>query len=256
MRESKWNVRELIVKLWRMPQVYALLFWLLVLGVVAVSFDSLLMPWVAGKWTDTQTVPTLVGKPSAQAEQLLLDAGLRCVWSAEGQYSSKVPQGHVMIQVPAPGRTVKEGRSVMLTVSKGRRELTIPDLYGKSQRQAEISLGRLGLALGSNSEAPHATLPKGVVVRTEPGAGRMVRTGETVSLVLSAGRSGGNAELPSLVDKSVDQAFHVLDSMEMQVGEVIRKNGSGKLPNTVLEQRPRSGEMLSPGSKVDLIVAD
>ena len=28
MRESKWNVRELIVKLWRMPQVYALLFWL------------------------------------------------------------------------------------------------------------------------------------------------------------------------------------------------------------------------------------
>ncbi len=249
-------MRERLAKILRIPQIYALLFWFLVLGVVAVLFDSGIMPVVAGHWKGLEQVPAVMGKSSSEAEKILHDADLKWVWSAEGRYSSQVPAGHVLIQVPGPGRTVKEGRTILLTVSKGQREVTIPDLRGKSLRQAEISLNRLGLMQGKSIESPHANIPRGVVIRTEPSAGRMVRMGEKVDIVISVGSRGGQAMLPGLLDLSMDKAFHILDSLELKVGVVTRKNGSGKLPNTVLEQSPRSGEYLAPGSKVDLTVAD
>jgi eukaryotic-like serine/threonine-protein kinase len=249
-------MREHIAKILRIPQVYALLFWLLVLGVVAVAFDSLIMPAVAGQWTGTEAVPGVVGKPSAEAEKILVDADLKFLWSKEGRYSSQVPAGHVLFQRPAAGRTVKDGRTVVLTVSKGLREAELPDLRGKSLRQAEISLNRLGLRQGKVIEGAHASIPRGVVIRTEPAAGSPVRMGENVNIVVSSGKSGGKEMLPNLADQSMDKAFQVLDSLEFQVGEVTRKPGTGKLPNTVLEQSPRSGEYLAPGSKVDLTVAD
>jgi len=249
-------MREMIAKILRIPQVYALLFWFLLLGIVAVAFDWVIMPVVAGQYAGTTVVPEVVGKSQAEAEKLLGEADLNFRWSTEGRYSSRVPPGHVLIQVPAPGRTVKDGRTVQLTVSKGQREVELPDLRGKSQRQAEISLNRLGLVLGKVVESAHTGIPRGAVIRTEPGAGKQVRMGQSVDIVISGSKSGGKEMLPDLQNLSMDEAFHVLDSLGFQVGEVARKASSGKLPNTILGQAPRSGEFLPPGSKVDLTVAD
>jgi eukaryotic-like serine/threonine-protein kinase len=249
-------MRAFLLKLWHIPFVYALIFWGVLIGIVGVSFDSILMPVVAGRWAFTESVPAVLGKPSAEAEQLLRDADLQFRWSPEGRYSTTVPAGHVLIQIPEPGRVVKLGRTVQLTVSKGQREVEIPDLRGKSQRQAEITLQRTGLEQGKTIEGAHAKIPRGVVIRTEPAAGKVVRMGQKVDLVISSGKSSGKTMLPNLIEFSMEKAFQTLDSLQLAVGTVHRKTDSGKLPNTVLDQSPRSGEYLDPGTKVDLTVAD
>lgn len=240
----------------RIPFVYALTFWLVVVVVGVLIVDWVAMPIIAGRWKSTVEVPSLVGVSSSEAELALDKLGLKFVWSPEGRYSSQVPAGHVLVQIPAAGRTVKNGRTVLLTVSKGQREVTLPDLRGKSQRQAEISLNRLGLVQGKIIEGAHATIPRGVVIRTEPSAGKLVRMGKKVDIVLSAGKSKGKIILPSFVELSMEQAFQKIDSLGFTLGKVVRLTETGKLPNTVLEQKPRSGEYLAPGTQVDLTIAD
>lgn len=249
-------MREWIARLFRIPVVYAIVFWALVLFLGAVVLDKVVMPIVAGKWSSTEQVPDVLGKSSSEAEKILAAQGLGFQWAPEGRFSTKIPAGHVLLQRPAPGRLVKDGRTVQLTVSKGDHAVEVPDLRGKSQRQAEISLNRLGLAQGNIVPGAHESIPKGVVIRTEPPAGRQVHSGDKVDIVVSTGNAGGKVLLPDLSEKSLDQAFHVLDSLGLSSGTVKRNSSSGKLPNTVLEQSPRSGEYLAPGSKVDLTVAD
>ena len=55
------------------------------------------------------------------AEAALTEAGFKFEWLEEGRYSSQIPEGLVLVQMPAAGRTAKLGRTVKLTKSLGLR---------------------------------------------------------------------------------------------------------------------------------------
>jgi serine/threonine-protein kinase len=154
------------------------------------------------------------------------------------------------------GREAKLGRTVFLTASKGLREIVIPDLRGKSLHQAEISLVRAGLKQGKLIQGAHAGIPRGVVIRTEPVAGKLARIGDTVRIVVSAGFSAGKVMLPSFVKQSMEDAIQKLESLGFTIGDVHRKQIPDGISGTVLEQIPQAGEFLPTGSKIDLIVVD
>ena len=218
--------------------------------------DIVLMPILAGHLSFTSEVPDLVGKSKAEAEALLAKQSLLVTWDSVGRYSATVPVGSVLIQVPAPGRRVKHGRTVHLTPSKGLREVTVPDLRGKSQRQAEISLARLGLVEGRLLKGAHVSIPRDVVIRTEPAAGKVLRVGDRVDVVISAGAVQGRQKLPELSGLPLERASAILDSLGFQIGTVSRKPLPKKTSNSVLEQRPASGEYLDAGTSVDLVIVD
>jgi serine/threonine-protein kinase len=218
--------------------------------------DLMVMPLVAGQFTSKTTVPELVGKTAQEAEEILSENSLNFRWNIEGKYSSVIPKGAVLIQMPLPGREVKEGRTVSLTVSKGLRELTIPDLRGKSVRQANISLNRMGLVVGSEISGAHASIPKGVVIRTEPPADQVVRVGDRVDIIVSAGEKSGKNILPNVVGVSLEQAQMSLDSAGFLVGEIERVSDKEHLPNTVLSQEPQASEYLESGSSINLKVVE
>ena len=240
----------------RRPMLYAVVFWALVLFVVAIAVNWLAMPVIAGRFANTMTVPNVVNLPAEEAEKVLKKAGLNFKWSKEGRYSFEIVANNVMIQIPEAGRTVKENRTVFLTVSKGRQEVIIPDLRGTSQRQAEISLQRLELVLGAKIEGAHAEIPKGVVIRTEPEAGKKVRIGSRVDLVISSGNSQGKVLLPNLREMSLDKAMETIQSLGFKIGEIIAVPHDNKLPNTVLELNPKQGEYLEIGTAIDITVAE
>jgi serine/threonine-protein kinase len=158
--------------------------------------------------------------------------------------------------MPSAGRTVKERRTVLLTLSKGRHEVAVPDLRGVSQRQAEISLQRLELLLGSKIEGAHSEIPKGVVIRSEPEAGKRVRIGSRVNIVISSGKSSGKTLLLNLRGMSLERAKAVIDSLGFAVGEITTIQAEDKLPNTVLEMTPKPGEYLESESIINLTVAE
>jgi serine/threonine-protein kinase len=240
----------------RRPVFFAIAFWFFAVIIIAILVNWLLMPVIAGHFVKTLQVPNVVGISAELAESTLQEAGLKVKWAKEGRYSGVVPANNVLIQLPAAGRTVKKNRTVALTLSKGMHEVAVPDLRGSSQRQAEISLQRLGLLLGTKIEGAHSEIPHGVVIRTEPDNGKKVRIGSKVDLIISSGSFRGKTMLPNLKEMSFERVRHVLDSLGFIVGEINSVETVDKLPNTVLDSSPKPGEYLEAGTAIDLTVAE
>ncbi|MGQ0774287.1 MAG: Stk1 family PASTA domain-containing Ser/Thr kinase [Pseudonocardiales bacterium] len=88
----------------------------------------------------TIAVPDVVGTNVEQARSNISRARLT---PQVQEVDSPRPLGQVLDQDPAGGTEVEEGSTVTLTVSRGN-ELTMPDLIGRSPRQAQVILQRLG----------------------------------------------------------------------------------------------------------------
>jgi serine/threonine-protein kinase len=240
----------------RHPPLLAIVFWLFAVFFIAIAVNWFFMPFIAGHWAKTKSVPDVVDLPAEDAEAALRKAGLNVNWAKEGRYSGDIEANHVLLQIPAAGRTVKENRTVLLTLSKGRHEVSVPDLRGASQRQAEISLQRLELLLGSKIEGAHSEIPRGVVIRTEPEAGKKVRIGSKIDIIISSGNSSGKVLLPNLRQMSLERAKAIIDSLGFSLGDITTIQVEDKLPNTILEMNPKPGEYLETGTPIDLTVSE
>ena len=231
--------------------------WIVFVILLAFVVDKLVMPIFAGAFASKGVVPDLLGASKEVAEARLDSAGFKYEWLEEGRYNSQVPAGMVLVQMPAAGRTAKLGRTVKLTKSLGLREVSIPDLRGKSQKQAEITLTRAGLVQGEIVKGAHASIPRGVVIRTEPMAGNVARMGDTIKVVISAGATTGRVLLPSFAGIQMDDVYSKLEKLGLQVGKIKRVKGeNGEMPGSVIDTQPKEGDYLNPDSKVDFIVAD
>ena len=162
------------------PYLYALALLIVFLLLLAVIVDSFVMPFVAGKYAHTGAVPSVEGLAPKDAERVLDSAGFDFEWTSEGSFSTSVPEGKVANQVPAAGRTAKYSRTVRLTVSKGIRGVAVPELHGKTLHQTAVALRKAGLVEGKVIDSAFASVPKGVVIRTDPIGGRMVHVGDCI----------------------------------------------------------------------------
>jgi serine/threonine-protein kinase len=257
MSKLKSILNKIISWLKKASIVKAILVWVVLVIVLAFVVDKIALPVFSGHFASTGVVPNLEGLDSATVEKTLDSAGFKCEWLEEGRYSVQVPAGMVLVQMPAAGRVAKLGRTVKLTKSLGVREVEIPDLRGKSQKQAEITLTRAGLVQGEIVKGAHASIPRGVVIRTEPMAGNVVRMGDTVKVVISAGVTTGKVMLPSFEGEVMDDVYPKLEKLGFQVGKIKRVKGeNGERPGTVLETAPKEGDYLKPDTKIDFIIVD
>lgn len=253
------KLKAIWAKLTRRPVVKALLIWVVALVILAFFVDKIVMPIFAGKLTSTKIVPALEGMDRAAAEAALAEAGFKAEWLEEGRYSAQVPAGMVLVQMPKAGREAKVGRTVKLTPSLGLREVVIPDLRGTSQKQASISLSRAGLVQGEIVKGAHASIPRGVVIRTIPAAGDKVRIGDTVKVVISAGATKGKILLPNFEGTPLDDVYAKLETLGFVVGKIKRikdPEDRGYAPGTVLETSPKYGDYLPPDTKINFVIVD
>ena len=257
MNKLKSIINKVLNWLKTSPVVKAVIFWVVGIVVLALVVDKIALPVFSGHFAATGVVPNLEGLEASAVEKKLDSAGFKYEWLEEGRYSAQVPAGMVLVQMPAAGRVAKLGRTVKLTKSLGIREGEIPDLRGKSQKQAEISLTRAGLVQGEIVKGAHASIPRGVVIRTEPMAGNKVRMGDTVKVVISAGVTTGKVMLPSFEGEIMDNVYPKLEKLGFRVGKIKRVKGeNGEMSGTVLETAPKEGDYLKPDTKIDFVIVD
>lgn len=169
-------------------------------------------------------------------------------------YDEKFPAGSIIFQRPRGGETVKEGRRVYLFVSGGEPVVHVPQLTGKSVRDAKFSLQRLGLKLGNIDQEP-SDYPKDMIYDQQFAEGTPIKRGGTVNVTVSSGRmQTGTIEVPDLVGKSLSEAQKILADSSLKVGKVNYQPSFSLLPNTVLDQYPSRGNKINPGDAVDLFV--
>ncbi|MCQ2108636.1 MAG: PASTA domain-containing protein [Fibrobacter sp.] len=254
------KVKVLFNKFRKSAFLKAFLLWVVLLVVLALAVDKLLMPIFSGAFASTGEVPNLEGMAQAEAEATLTDAGFKFEWLEEGRYNATIDSGKVLVQMPAAGRTAKLGRTVKLTRSLGLRQVEIPDLRGKSQKQATISLTRAGLVQGEIVKGAHQSIPRGVVIRTIPIAGEKVRVGDTVKVVISAGVTTGKTLLPNFAGEQIDNVYPKLEALGFVVGKIKRRKAPEDMenpqPGAVIETSPKHGDYLPPDTKINFVIVE
>jgi len=132
------------------------------------------------------TVPDFVGMSQTEAETAVTSAGL-AVGTITQQYSDTVPAGDVISQDPAAGASVVIGTAVSFVVSLEQQMVTVPDVVGQLQADAEAAITDAGLAVGNTTETNSDTVPAGNVISQNPPAGTSVPEGSAVDLLISLG---------------------------------------------------------------------
>jgi len=132
--------------------------------------------------------------------------------------------------------------------------VAIPSLEGLSQQDAEKKLAEVGLeSIVDPVRRPSDHLPPDAVTFQQPAAGDSVKQGHMVRLWLSAGPS--SVRLPELVGRDSAEAVALLKEAELGTVDTVEWRQSQIAFGKVLATQPKSGTVLSRGSKVLLVLS-
>lgn len=128
-----------------------------------------------------------VGYDRDSVASSLQDQGYKSIiWHQ--QQSPSVPEGEIISQSPAAGSQVVPSDTVLeLTYSTGNPNVTVPDLSGKTQDEANQLLQSLGLSANFTSGDYSDTVHMGDVLNQDPVPGSQMAKGSSVSVSLSKG---------------------------------------------------------------------
>ena len=96
-------------------------------------------------------VPDLNKLSMADAEKTLNELGLDFVVKDSASYNPTFPKKSVIGQNPEAGEFVKEKRKIYLSLNPSKyRDVTIPNLNGRTKRQVISELQAIGFIVGTN----------------------------------------------------------------------------------------------------------
>lgn len=132
-------------------------------------------------------------------------------------------------------------------------ETVVPDVVGLTKAGAAARLEEAELKVRDGGEVYQLNSRPGTVVTQRPEAGRRVKVGRAVILMVSSGTQ--KVVTPDLIGKSFSQAAKMIDAAELKLGDIRRENNPDLTEGTVLAQEPLPGEMVGLGRGIDLLIS-
>lgn len=209
--------------------------------IIVVAFSALaIIRKLSDEDTKVGKMPNLVGY-SFQEVKTYYASSFSDITVESQEYSSEYPEGAIIFQTPAEGRDYLVGQvEVKVTVSKGPRMVSIPNVYGLDSATAQNML--------ANNEGFNVIImsvcddevDKDYVIMTDPARNEQAEYGSTVYLYVSRGPEEQDVIVPNVVGQDLDKAKELLkDKFTVQV----MKSDSAEPENTVIEQSiPAVGE--------------
>ncbi|GAA1552478.1 Stk1 family PASTA domain-containing Ser/Thr kinase [Kribbella hippodromi] len=199
------------------------------------------------KGPERYRVPQLVGLQLDAAQQALSPIKL-VTGQITQQYNETVPQGRVIAISPKFNTVVKPGTAVNFAVSKGKRPIGVPDFTGKSYRDANKALKKLGFVV-SRSQQYDDKVAEGDVISQTPNNGTLFAK-DKVSLVVSLGPP--LVAVPDVKRKTTADAQKILGDAGFQVR--VEKAPFNLGLNIVAAQNPGAGQKVKPGTTIVITV--
>ena len=171
---------------------------------------------IAGKGDSTSEmvkVPSVIGKTKSSAKSTLESVGFSVTFEY-GDYNDSVAADVVTAQSPSAKNKAAKGSTVTVTLSPGQKPITVPNVVGYSQSQAESALAGAGLKYTYADSQYSDTVAAGNVI-SQTKSGETVAAGTTITLTLSKGKQ----EISTNVSKTV----------KLDVGDVDITGGSYSL---------------------------
>ena len=220
-------------------------------AVVIVLFKTILGSF-APAVVDQYQVPDLYNMTIEEAENNPRIEGVFEIQKAGSEFSTDVPEGHILRQDPKKEETRKGSQLVIqVWVSAGEETGEVPDLENKSEQDARILLEKLNKEynLELTVETPEELkqfseeITEGYVIKTEPAQGEILKKGDTVKLILSKGPDIKPVTVLPFVGMSIDSVLSQLESYKLTCDAAdVEVVDSDKPGGTIVWQSPASGE--------------
>jgi beta-lactam-binding protein with PASTA domain len=203
----------------------------------------------------TVQMPAVAGLAEAEARERLAADEFAVV--RHESFSDTVPAGHVVAQLPEPGAAVEQGDEVIINVSRGIEQVTVPDLSGTGRDEAAALLAAASLQVAFAEEYSDEQPDVGRVLRQSAAPGSAIDKNSTVTVTVSGGPV--TFEAPDVRGLSVEEATQRLAAEDLRA-RVIEEPRPRVGPfrrgeyGVVEEQVPEDGDEVRRGDAVTLYV--
>lgn len=206
-------------------------------------------------------LPDLTGMSVYDAGQVLKSKNLEFE-VADSLYLDGAVPGSVIGQIPDGGHSVKEGRTIFLSIcAVAPEQVVMPRLTDISLRQAVSMMQAVGLNVG-RMEYQHSEFPNLVLDQKMDGQpvlpGTRVNKGSNIDLLIGKSGDGEKTVVPNLLGGTLAQAKGEIASLFLNLGAVIYDESvqthEDTLAAQIWQQRPSadSYEEIDLGASIDL----
>ena len=162
---------------------------------------------IAGKGDNTSEmvkIPSVIGKTKSSAKSTLESAGFNVNFEY-GDYNDSVAADVVTAQSPSAKNQAAKGSTVTVTLSPGQKPITVPNVVGYTQSQAESALSGAGLKYTYADSQYSDTVAAGSVI-SQTKSGETVAAGTTITLTLSKGKQQVSKSVNKTLSLGVEKA--------------------------------------------------
>jgi beta-lactam-binding protein with PASTA domain len=213
-------------------------------------------------------VPALKGMTVADARSETAGLGLNLMVDNR-YYSGDVAAGHILTQMPPAGTVVRREWRVRVAESLGPQKVEVPDMVGREERVAALTMRRVGLEVGATARLPYAKAAEGTVLAQDPPGHAQGIARPTITLLVAApGDAPDGFVMPDLVGWPVVSAQEALTRVGIKtlppsfVDAPVEPVGSGDAPpkppvkpGAVMAQVPAAGSRVDQSTAVRLLAA-
>jgi serine/threonine-protein kinase len=192
------------------------------------------------------TVPTVKGQQWPDAQQALVNAGLKPV-------EHLVPgnkKDQVTATDPAGGERVPKGSKVRVNVMSGPATAQVPGVVGLSINEATAKLHEFGFN-ANPTYVNNSTAPANQVISQNPAPGTTETKGSTVNLNVSNGPP--LVTVPDVVGYTSQQAVSTLEAAGFQVNQQYQSTDASQ-DNIVQSQNPAGNSKAEKNSQVTIVI--
>jgi serine/threonine-protein kinase len=217
---------------------------------MAFLLNLLMMLFVGGRQV---TVPDVRGMEEVDAALILNDNGLKYEVVGE-QFSVEYPESTVSLQDPPAGQVVKQGRKIVVMISRGGEYEDVPYCIGKPFRTVLIDLEEAGFYVGYVTRAPSEKGYPEEVLSTEPLPGHRAVKGSPVNILVNDGPRKARVLLPDLRNQSYIAVKMRLERLGLFVRESSLDDEFNPLRSRIVSHQPRAGSIVSRGDTVNVVI--
>lgn len=224
-----------------------------ILSALAIALIGGVLVLKAIMYVPEVDVPSLLGRDEAEAQKIIEDLGLDFK-VANREYNNEYDEGKVIEQSVDEGAKVKEGYPVEVVISKGEKEITVPNLIGKYAIEAGIILSQSNLKEGSVSEK-NSDIPAGQIIEQYPVANTPANENDAVDYVVSIGPKITYIKMPSLLNLKLETAQLLVVQSGLTVGEVTEEASEDVEKGFVLKQSVTAGQDVAQGTAIWITIS-
>jgi len=199
-------------------------------------------------------VPELRGIKFSSAESTAAKDKLN-VKASKFVFSNEIEKDYVVEQEPASGVKVKEGRTINLTISRGKRDTEVPNLLGMQADEAKVKLEQLGLVPAEPEMHYSDVAEPGRIINQSPPPGTLVARGEKILTIVSKGPEIRNLEMPDLEGLSLEEASALTEQLGLRVSRITRIYSATVSDERITSQAPIPGRPVKRGNEVILTLS-